>query len=332
MNTDYVIWDIDNCLADDAHRIQLIDHSLKGDDRWAAYHSLAHLDKCPDSARQLFEEWHVLGVTRARNGLLAKPVFFTGRPAYHHIVSITDQWLRLHLGVVTPALHMRSPGDLRGAVEVKREMLLRFRATLHPSDRIVAAYDDRTDIVEMYRSEVGGVEGARVVRIHEDMSPHPELQPKVPGTIEPGCPEDWADVDSLARLRPFTIDEISRSMHFDGMRRAAAAAQKGLGQAATPRAPLPSDLLRQAAKTFEERNATYGDAYKRFGALAAALFPDGLQLKGEAEFGRFAVLLWSLSKLQRYAAQFATGGHADSARDLAVYAAMLQELTDECPF
>jgi hypothetical protein len=38
-----------------------------------------------------------------------------------------------------------------------------------------------------------------------------------------------------------------------------------------------------------------------------------------------------LGKLQRYAHNFSNGGHQDSARDLQVYAAMLEEHTVERP-
>jgi hypothetical protein len=86
-------------------------------------------------------------------------------------------------------------------------------------------------------------------------------------------------------------------------------------------------LLRQAAELYAERNKTYGDNYKAHGAVMLAMFPEGVTLKTVEDHNRFGVLTMCVAKLTRYGVQFAAGGHLDSARDLSVYAAMLQELT-----
>ena len=86
-------------------------------------------------------------------------------------------------------------------------------------------------------------------------------------------------------------------------------------------------LLRQAAETFEERNKAYGDAYKNGGKVMHQLFPNGLTLNTEEEWIRFGVFTMIVSKMTRYAANMKSGGHKDSAHDLAVYAAMLEEMT-----
>lgn len=85
--------------------------------------------------------------------------------------------------------------------------------------------------------------------------------------------------------------------------------------------------LRKAAKTFEQRNAVYGDSYKSFGKVMMALFPNGLELDTVDEWNRAGVLFMMVSKLMRYAVQFEHGGHQDSAHDLCVYSAMLEEMT-----
>ena len=43
---------------------------------------------------------------------------------------------------------------------------------------------------------------------------------------------------------------------------------------------------------------------------------------------RLHVFVAAVTKLQRYAHNWTRGGHADSAHDLQVYAAMLEEFTD----
>jgi hypothetical protein len=87
------------------------------------------------------------------------------------------------------------------------------------------------------------------------------------------------------------------------------------------------ELLREGAKTYEERNAIYGDNYKHWGHAMAAMFPNGLTLKTADEWNRFGVFVQIASKLTRYAESMTRGGHIDSAHDMCVYSAMLEELT-----
>lgn len=91
--------------------------------------------------------------------------------------------------------------------------------------------------------------------------------------------------------------------------------------------PTPGILLRQNAELYEKRNAEYGGNYQRIGGAILALFPEGgvPALRNAEDIGRFAHLLQAVNKLQRYAMNFERGGHLDSARDLQVYAAMLEE-------
>jgi hypothetical protein len=90
-----------------------------------------------------------------------------------------------------------------------------------------------------------------------------------------------------------------------------------------------AEILTQAASTFAERDASYGAGYKRWGALMQAIFPEGLSItKGDvAAYNRLGVLGMCVTKLVRYANALPSGGHKDSAHDLCVYAAMLEELT-----
>lgn len=102
----------------------------------------------------------------------------------------------------------------------------------------------------------------------------------------------------------------------------------GGGRAAIKRQIAP-DFLEAAARTFRERNAIYGNNYQRFGELLLALFPEGgipaVRTPDDAQ--RLDYIIMCLGKLQRYAHNFSKGGHRDSAHDLMVYAAMLEEFT-----
>lgn len=89
------------------------------------------------------------------------------------------------------------------------------------------------------------------------------------------------------------------------------------------------ELLRACATTYEERNKLYGDNYKKFGRVMEAMFPEGLTLRSIQDFNRYGIFVQCASKLMRYAENLNKGGHQDSAHDLSVYAAMLEELTDD---
>jgi hypothetical protein len=91
------------------------------------------------------------------------------------------------------------------------------------------------------------------------------------------------------------------------------------------------ELLRACAITYEERNKLYGDNYKKFGRVMEAMFPEGLQLKSIQDFNRYGIFVQCVSKVMRYGENLHKGGHQDSAHDLSVYAAMLEELTDDNP-
>lgn len=90
----------------------------------------------------------------------------------------------------------------------------------------------------------------------------------------------------------------------------------------------PASLLAAGAKTYQERNVMYGDNFKTFGKVMIALFPEGLPKLDEEGFNRLGVFVQCVSKITRYSANLASGGHQDSAHDLMVYSAMLEYLTD----
>ena len=89
------------------------------------------------------------------------------------------------------------------------------------------------------------------------------------------------------------------------------------------------EILECAADTFKERNKLYGDNYLHFGEIMLALFPQGVKLMTAEDFNRFVLFTNCVGKLSRYAVNLTNGGHQDSAHDLCVYAAMLEEITDE---
>lgn len=89
------------------------------------------------------------------------------------------------------------------------------------------------------------------------------------------------------------------------------------------------DRLIKLADLYKQRNALYGDNYKRFGKILFQMFPNGLTLKLEEDFNRIALFVQIVHKVTRYAQQLEEGGHEDSLDDMAVYAQMLAEYDGE---
>lgn len=142
------LWDLDNCLADDEWRIPFIDWSATNPDkRYDPYHM-----RCGEDVPRNVRMFHALSAA-------AVPVFCTARP--ESVRSTTQQWIRGKLGrsMAHPAerLLMRRNGEHLPSVELKRVMAKRL---LDAGNIVVAAFDDRQDVVEMYRAL--GIPAARL--------------------------------------------------------------------------------------------------------------------------------------------------------------------------
>ena len=89
------------------------------------------------------------------------------------------------------------------------------------------------------------------------------------------------------------------------------------------------DILEAGAKTYREKNAVYGDNYKKVGHVMVGLFPDGLTVATVDDWNRLHIMLLEVVKMTRYVQNWAHGGHSDSNLDRAVYAAMLESIDME---
>lgn len=103
------------------------------------------------------------------------------------------------------------------------------------------------------------------------------------------------------------------------------------GYASNDEEPFVVRELRAKADLYKERNALYGDNYKRFGTILSLILGPNTKLDaGDAEqMNRFGIFVHLVGKLTRYGEQFSRGGHRDSLDDLSVYAMMLAELDEE---
>jgi hypothetical protein len=90
-----------------------------------------------------------------------------------------------------------------------------------------------------------------------------------------------------------------------------------------------AEFLREGAKTFEERNAIYGNNYLNVGNAMVGFFPNGVTLKTVDDWNRMHILLLAIVKKTRYCNQWNSGGHSDSIHDSMVYDAMLESIDAE---
>lgn len=92
-----------------------------------------------------------------------------------------------------------------------------------------------------------------------------------------------------------------------------------------------ADHLKEGAETYRQRQEEYGKSYETFGDVMCALLPEGLRIEAGNRDGfvRLGVFVQIISKLTRYTGAARRGGHKDSAHDLMVYAAILEEVTRE---
>lgn len=147
--SEFVIWDLDNCLSDDGWRIRFIDWHKPVETRWTNYHRMCFRD-APGNHAEFFEA--------VKLGLA--PMFITGRPESAR--ALTMAWLSHHFDIRSPMLLMRGNEDHRPSVDVKLELLT--GALQRAKGRPRLAYDDKPDIVQMYR-DVFDID-AQVLRIH----------------------------------------------------------------------------------------------------------------------------------------------------------------------
>lgn len=86
------------------------------------------------------------------------------------------------------------------------------------------------------------------------------------------------------------------------------------------------EMLMEAAEVYKQRQAIYGYNYLQFGHVMMALFPNGINIEDIDTWNRLGIFVQMITKVTRYASQFAEGGHDDSLLDLSVYSQMLREV------
>lgn len=143
----YRILDLDGCIADDRWRRCRIRMSGAGHAKYHNYHMLSAFDSLANC-----------DLVRTAGDIIV----MTGRNAEYRV--LTAEWLTRN-NVDFHLLLMRPNADFRKAPELKRAMVLEGLSGKYKLDLadIECCFDDREDIVEMYRSlglraEVRGIE------------------------------------------------------------------------------------------------------------------------------------------------------------------------------
>ncbi len=140
------ICDIDGTISDLTHRLHFIrstssDHieQMEFKPDWEAFHQHV-IDDAPI--------WPIIYIIKAlKQQAMADVWFFTGR--MEDCREDTTRWIN-HYMWNDPIIEMRPSGDYRTDVEIKQEML--DNMLYIDRKRLVAVFDDRERIVQMWRS------------------------------------------------------------------------------------------------------------------------------------------------------------------------------------
>jgi len=138
-----VIIDLDNCISNDEWRRSAILTDEK--DMVVKYHRYQML--------AAFDEAHNLDLIKPG----VEVAILTSRPIFYK--PITEEWLR-RLEISPTIILMRDHGDLSSEPDLKRKQLIHLQKLCKESKRqgrgkktINKAYDDRPDVVKMYRKK-----------------------------------------------------------------------------------------------------------------------------------------------------------------------------------
>ena len=144
----YAIFDLDGCISDDRWRIHLLPptHSIKSESDFDAYHELSERDEFVNSdvLEAVAEDHHLL--------------FVTARPEKWRRQTL--DWIDLNIPPKTKrTLLMRPKDDMTPSAALKAAMIYAWNGP-NAWKSIALAYDDRLDVIQMYRDR-----GVRAIQL-----------------------------------------------------------------------------------------------------------------------------------------------------------------------
>jgi hypothetical protein len=299
MDQDIVIFDLDGCTANDEWRkeyIQKDNPDLVA--MYKNYHDRCGLDGVLPPAKAIIDACRADG---------HKICFFTGRPIEYK--DATMRWLKTQFDFTEAEgylLCMREANDHRPSVDVKSDMVGMILNSF-PTSHIIGAYDDREDIVEMYRNKhniiatVLNAAGMVGYRFGEPNANRP-IHEVVASSNKPFPTEPPPYAEAADYIRGEYNDEEPTAF--------------------VPRTAV--DVLQAAAGTYKVSNAVYKNNHEQVGEILRIMFPDGMTLLHPGDHEVYSLLVQIVGKLTRFGNNQLR--HPDSIRDLIVYAAMLETI------
>lgn len=152
----YSLWDLDNCLFNDAWRTPLIEWDKAGNERYNLYDAAMKDDKPAH-----LTEWRIITA-------MSVPIFITGRRERWRDITMLMIQQHLPLPETTPPRVLMRPDDSNERPVALKERLLKefLMDEGYDMSKIMAAFDDVQSIVDMYRRH--GIPAA-VLRCHDPL-------------------------------------------------------------------------------------------------------------------------------------------------------------------
>ena len=297
------IVDLDNCISDDGWRIPKINWELEGDEKWDEYHANCDNDE-PRNLEHLDRNLPI--------------VIFTARPM--KFLMKTMFWLYESAGLNGRIfdMFMRPDNDHRPSVELKMAFLNDLMTKYVISkDNILTAFDDREDVLTMYRSQ--GIRANRL-KIH-DLCAYTD-----PAKLKKPTAADWSNILNGSVRPPSVV--LTGCKRPDNCASAAGELCAGcdceIVSESHRESHITTDIvLREMTQTYLERSSIYGENYKMVGQLTKTLFPEGVSAEILSK-DAFHLMILKLVKLTRFATSGLT--HLDSIHDDAIYSAMIESI------
>lgn len=321
----WIILDIDGCLADDSRRMRKRNSIL--DDGGSQAESLAEYNRPVTDGANDDPALHKETVQMlARHFNIA---FITGRISSARMRMATKDWLCRNYGekILVDSGGRATRLYLRPTMETSPEFKPRIvRRLKEAGGFILGLFDDRNDVLDAYRNDAF-INNAAAPPFIIRLTAYEETQQNILDFAEQLCSAYSAHRESW-NSREGKFNDHEHAAPINCRCTTAPINCRCTTAPITESKAGPAKALEDAAALFAERGATYGEAYNVFGDLCAVLWPEGLRVEGVEQFRRLGVFVQILTKVMRYANNMETG-HLDSARDLIVYAAILQDLTEE---
>uniref|UniRef100_A0AB39AH74 Polynucleotide kinase/phosphorylase n=1 Tax=Pseudomonas phage vB_PaeM_HTN3 TaxID=3236644 RepID=A0AB39AH74_9VIRU len=300
-----MIFDLDGCVFDDSHR-----KSFALEKQWDEYHSLLDKDKLNPHA-----------VARIRNAIDADLMIFfiTGRTDNNYFQ--TRAKIHRDLGIAEHReyeLIMREYGNTQPAPEFKRSVALDILKKIDGLTKIVAAFDDRQDIIDAYKGL--GID-AYILDLEGCNAPFFAVAADSDPDSDPGsAPNDMAgETIAAASYSAPTLDEAlaqAPSPLYEAP--AEEPAEEPTEDAAAPFAMEsawpgdgdadPDDFvedvlnnLSSAAEIFRDRQSAYGRNDLMYGKIMEILFPNGMVAKTADDHRLALFVMHTVGKLTRLA-------------------------------